>query len=62
MFVRIAVILQSSEIATEPLRTTFATMDLCLGLNDNELDYIETEIGPLVRKVDKRVVDEVELA
>jgi death on curing protein len=43
-------------------RTAFAAMDLCLALNGIELEYSENEIGPLIIKAARGIVDEVELA
>ena len=43
-------------------RTAFASMDLCLVLNGIELDYEETEIGPVIIKAAQGIVDESELA
>ena len=43
-------------------RTAFASMDLCLVLNGIELDYDESEIGPVIIKAAQGMLDETELA
>jgi death-on-curing protein len=43
-------------------RTGFAAMDLCLALNGIDLDYLEAEVGFLMIKAARGIVDEVELA
>ena len=43
-------------------RTAFAAMDLCLTLNEIELEYIDAEIGQIIIKAARGIVDETELA
>ena len=43
-------------------RTAFAAMDLCLALNGIDMDYLETNVGPLIIRAAQGIVDEVELA
>ena len=43
-------------------RTAFTSMDICLALNGIELDYSEIEVGPLIIRAARGVVDEIELA
>ena len=43
-------------------RTAFACMDVCLSLNDIDLDYDHVEIGNLIISVAQGVVDELELS
>lgn len=43
-------------------RTAFACMDICLALNEIELDYDHEEVGDLIVKVAQGNVDEVELS
>jgi len=42
-------------------RTAFACMDVCLSLNDTELQYDHEEVGNLIIKAAQSVVDEIEL-
>jgi death on curing protein len=42
--------------------TAFAAMDICLALNGIELQYDVNDIGPLMVKVARGIVDEMELA
>ncbi len=43
-------------------RTAFACMDVCLSLNDVELIYDQKEVGNLIIKAARGVVDEIELS
>ncbi len=43
-------------------RTAFASMDVCLSLNDIELIYDHLEVGGLIVKAAQRIVDEIELS
>ena len=43
-------------------RTAFAAMDVCLALNGINLDYLEAEVGSLMIRAARGIVDEVELA
>ena len=43
-------------------RTAFAAMDICLTLNGIELQYDVNDIGALMVKVARGIVDEMELA
>ena len=43
-------------------RNAFACMDVCLSLNDIDLDYDHVEIGNLIISVAQGVVDELELS
>ena len=43
-------------------RTAFACMDLCLALNEIELDYDPEEIGDLMVRSARGAVDEIELS
>ncbi|MDE0280844.1 MAG: type II toxin-antitoxin system death-on-curing family toxin [Gammaproteobacteria bacterium] len=42
-------------------RTAFACMDVCLSLNNIELDYDRREVGDLIIRAARRIVDEIEL-
>ena len=42
-------------------RTAFACMDICLSLNDVELNYDNIEVGDLIISAARGIVDEVEL-
>ena len=42
-------------------RTAFACMDVCLSLNDIELNYDHREVGNLIIRAARGIVDEVEL-
>jgi death-on-curing protein len=43
-------------------RTAFACMDVCLSLNDIELNYDHREVGDLIISAARGIVDEIELA
>ena len=43
-------------------RTAFASMDICMALNDVALTYEPEEIGQLIVKAAQGIVDEMELA
>ncbi len=43
-------------------RTAFACMDVCLSLNDIELNYDHLEVGDLIVKSAQGIVDEIELS
>lgn len=43
-------------------RTAFAAMDICLTINDIELDHNTIEISGMIQKVAQGIVDEFELA
>ena len=43
-------------------RTAFAAMDICLTINDIELDYNTIEVSGMIQKVAQGIVDEFELA
>ena len=43
-------------------RTAFASMDVCLSLNDIELNYDQIEVGDLIVNAARRIVDEIELS
>ena len=42
-------------------RTAFASMDVCLSLNDIELNYDHREVGDLIIGTARGIVDEIEL-
>jgi len=42
-------------------RTAFACMDVCLSLNDIELNYDHREVGDLIIGAARGIVDEIEL-
>ena len=42
-------------------RTAFACMDVCLSLNNIELDYDRREVGDLIIRAARGIVDEIEL-
>ncbi len=42
-------------------RTAFACMDVCLSLNDIELNYDHREVGDLIIRAARGIVDEIEL-
>jgi len=42
-------------------RTAFACMDVCLSLNDIELNYDHREVGDLIISAARGIVDEIEL-
>ena len=42
-------------------RTAFASMDVCLSLNDIELIYDHIEVGDLIVNAAQGIVDEIEL-
>ena len=42
-------------------RTAFACMDVCLSLNSIELDYDHREVGDLIIRAARGIVDEIEL-
>jgi len=42
-------------------RTAFACMDVCLSLNDIELSYDHREVGDLIIRAARGIVDEIEL-
>lgn len=41
--------------------TAFACMDVCLALNDIELNYDHKEVGDLIIRAARGIVDEIEL-
>ena len=43
-------------------RTAFACMDVCLSLNEIELNYDHREVGDLIISAARGIVDEIELA
>ena len=43
-------------------RTAFASMDICLVLNDIELDFNTTEAGDMMIKTAQKIIDESDLA
>ncbi len=43
-------------------RTAFACMDVCLSLNEVELNYEPQEVGSLIIQAAQSVVDEIELS
>ncbi len=42
-------------------RTAFACMDVCLSLNDIDLNYNHREVGDLIIGVARGIIDEIEL-
>jgi death on curing protein len=43
-------------------RTAFAAMDICLSLNDINLEYDSEEIGDMIIRAARGIIDEMELA